>query len=323
MDALWVVVAIAMLDLLLIVHECGHYLVARGCRIRIERFSIGFGPPIVERTSQATGTTLRIGLIPLGAFVRIRGMDDADADPVDPRAYPNRPVWQRLATILAGPAASYLSVAVLAIALYTCHGVDVPRWYGINRVVNGSPAADKLEPGDTVLAFDHAPLTIDSRPTLSERVNRGSGAPITLTIERNGEQRDVVIEPKQGKDASGRRVWLIGVNLEARDLTVQLGLLDAARRGLEYPVAQARLIATALYRVVLGDERADPGGPIRMIYELHQAFQFGISEGIKLEMMLGVYIGLVLALPLPSFDGGRLLLLIYRAMTRRRSRSAR
>ncbi len=318
MDALGAVVAIAVLDLLLIVHECGHYLVARGCRIRIERFRIGFGPPIVERTSQATGTTLRIGLIPLGAFVRIRGMDDADSDPDDLHAYPNRPVWQRLATILAGPAASYLSVAVIAMALYTCHGVDVPHRYGIGSVRNGYPAADKLQPGDTIVAYDHAPLIINSGPTLSERVNRGNGAPITLTIERNGEQRDVLVEPKQRKDASGRTVWLIGVNLEVRNLAVKLGLLDAAPRAFEYPVAQARQIVAALYRVVVGDDRADPGGSIRMIYEFDQAFRLGTSYAIQLEMMLGVYIGLLLALPLPLFDGGRLLLLIDRAVTRRR-----
>lgn len=319
---LWLA-AIALLDLLVIAHECGHYLVARWCRIRIERFSIGFGPVIVERTSQTTGTTLRIGLFPFGAFVRIRGMDDVGAESDDRHAFSSRPIWQRLATILAGPAASYLSVAVIAMALYTCHGVDVPRWYGVQRVVNGSPAADKLEPGDTILAFDHVPLIINSGPTLSERVNRGSGAPITLTIERDGEQRDVLIEPRQNKDASGRTVWLIGVNLEARELAVKPGLLDAARRGLEYPVAQARLLATALYRIVFGTEQADPGGPIRMIYELNHAFRLGITYAIQLEMMLGVYIGLFLALPIPLFDGGRLVFLLYRAVTRRRSTLAR
>jgi regulator of sigma E protease len=315
---LWLV-AIALLDLLLIAHECGHYLVARACRIRVERFGIGFGPTIFERTSQATGTTLRIGLVPVGALVRIRGMDDAGSDPDDRHAFPSRPVWQRLATILAGPAASYLGVAAIAMALYTCHGIDVPRWYGVGSVVPGSAAADKLQPGDVIRAFDHAPLAIDIRPTLGERVNQGRGAPVTLAIERNGEPRDVVIEPKQTTDASGAPTWRLGVQLEARELTVSIGVVDAARRGLVYPAAQARVMATALYRIVVGSESADPGGPVRMVMEFSKAFQLGIGTAIQLVMLLGVYLGLFLALPIPSFDGGRLLRLLYRAVTRRRS----
>jgi regulator of sigma E protease len=317
---LWLV-TIALLDALLIAHECGHYLVARACRIRVERFTIGFGPTIFERTSRA-GTTWRIGLFPLGAFVRIRGLDGADADPTDRGAFSRRPVWQRLATILGGPAASYLGVAAIAMALFTCHGIDVPRWYGVGSVVPGSPAAGQLQPGDIVRAFDHTPLTIDQPPTLADRVTRSGGAPIALTIDRNGEQRDVVIEPKQARDPSGAPIWRLGVQLEARDLAVPLGVVEAARRSLVYPAAQARFLVTTLYRVVVGTERADPGGPVRMVMEFQRAFRSGVGTAILLVMMLGVWLGLFLALPIPLFDGARLLLLPYRAMTRRRSRPA-
>jgi membrane-associated protease RseP (regulator of RpoE activity) len=63
---------VALVDLLLVAHECGHYLVARWCGIRVERFRIGFGPVVFERTSRATGTAFLLSLIPLGAFVTIR-----------------------------------------------------------------------------------------------------------------------------------------------------------------------------------------------------------------------------------------------------------
>jgi regulator of sigma E protease len=205
-------------------------------------------------------------------------------------------------------------------ALFTCHGIEVPRWYGVGSVVPGSPAADRLQPGDVIRAFDHAPLTIDQPPTLTERVNRGGGAPIALTIDRSGEQRDVVIEPKQAKDASGAPTWRIGVQLEARDLVVPLGVVEAARRSLVYPAAQARSLIIVLHRVVVGTERADTGGPVRMVMEFQRAFRSGIETTIHLVLMLGVHLGLFLVLPIPLFDGARLLLLPYRAMTRRRSR---
>src|SRR5256885_10048540 len=175
--------AFAALGVLIVVHEGGHYFVARWCRMRIERFSIGFGPGVIKKVSKKTGTTFQIAPIPSGGFVEIRGMNIAeDVDPDDRYAYPNRPVWQRFLTIFAGPATNYLSAIVLAMLLYTCHGVDVPHWYGVGTVMPDHDAYGKLEPGDRILAVDRVPLYLDSGPTLTERVMASRGAPIVLTI---------------------------------------------------------------------------------------------------------------------------------------------
>src|SRR5215471_18544473 len=130
---------------LIVVHEGGHYFVARWCGMRIERFSIGFGPGIFKRKSKKTGTIFQLAPIPFGGFVEIRGMNIAEeVDPDDANAYPNRPAWQRFVTIFAGPATNYVSAIVLAMALYTCHGVDVAHWYGVNDVMEGYDAHGKL-----------------------------------------------------------------------------------------------------------------------------------------------------------------------------------
>src|ERR1700689_5972769 len=128
---MYLVLAIASLAFLIVVHEGGHYFVARWCKMRIERFSIGFGPGILKHSSKKTGTVFQLAPIPFGGFVEIRGMNIAeDVDPEDRFAYPNRPAWQRFATIFAGPAPNYLSAIVLAFALSTCHGADSSwRWY--------------------------------------------------------------------------------------------------------------------------------------------------------------------------------------------------
>ena len=107
--------AILSLGFLIVVHEGGHYFVARWCGMRIERFSIGFGPGLFKRVSKKTGTTFQLAPIPFGGFVEIRGMNIAeDVDPDDKFAYPNRPAWQRFVTIFAGPATNYISAIVLA-----------------------------------------------------------------------------------------------------------------------------------------------------------------------------------------------------------------
>lgn len=317
---LFIIVAIAALGFLIVVHEGGHYFVARWCRMRIERFSIGFGPGLLKRTSKKTGTTFQLAPIPFGGFVEIRGMNIAeDVDPDDKYAYPNRPVWQRFLTIFAGPATNYLSAIVLAFCLYTCHGADIPHWYGVNDVMEGYDAHGKLEPGDRILEVDHAPLFIDSGPTLIERVNASQGKAVTLTLERKGQRQEVSITPRLDKDDNNKPVWRIGVKPEAQYQVVGIGVLDAASRALVYPVEQTKMIGAGLYGIVFGNEKADPGGPKRMIEELRGAFSKGLVWGIRLLMLLSVYLGLFNLFPLPALDGGRLVFLAYEMVTRRRA----
>src|SRR5262245_39236255 len=162
--------------------------------MRVERFSIGFGPGILKRKSKKTGTTFQIAPIPFGGFVEIRGMNIAeDVDPDDKAAYPNRPAWQRFATIFAGPATNYVSAIVLAFALYTCHGVNSSwRWYGVAAVKADYDAYGKLEVGDRIIAVDGVPLLAkgahhlpNGQPVVADslvkRVNLKQGAPVTLT----------------------------------------------------------------------------------------------------------------------------------------------
>ena len=317
---LFIIVAIAALGFLIVVHEGGHYFVARWCRMRIERFSIGFGPGLLKRTSKKTGTTFQLAPIPFGGFVEIRGMNIAeDVDPDDKYAYPNRPVWQRFLTIFAGPATNYLSAIVLAFALYAIHGIDAHHWVGVGEVMTDYDAHGKLEPGDRITKVNGAPLFFDSHPSLTERINQAGGAPVALTVERGGRSFDVVVKPRPGKDAAGKPSWMIGVKLAYQDVAVGVSPLEAAREALIYPVRQTKLIGHVLYGVVFGEEKADPGGPIRMVKEFYRAFSTSTVDGIGLVMMLSVYLGLFNLLPIPALDGGRLVFLLYEMVTRRRA----
>src|SRR2546423_460125 len=99
MSIMFILLAIVALGLLIIIHEGGHFLVARLCGMRVDRFSIGFGPALAK--FQRGETTYQIGAIPLGGFVQIAGLNPGEENihPDDPRSYPNRPVYQRLLTI--------------------------------------------------------------------------------------------------------------------------------------------------------------------------------------------------------------------------------
>src|SRR3954463_11816750 len=118
-----IAVAILALGVLIIVHEGGHFLIARLSGMRVDRFSIGFGPKLFS--FKRGETEYQIAAIPLGGFVQIAGLNPGEEGMThdDPRAYPNRPVYQRLATIFAGPATNYIFAAVMLISIFLVWGV--------------------------------------------------------------------------------------------------------------------------------------------------------------------------------------------------------
>src|ERR671929_998301 len=117
-----ILVAILGLALLIVLHEGGHFLVARLCGMRVERFSIGFGAPLVS--FKRGDTIYQIAPIPLGGFVQITGLNPHEEfDRNDPYVYPNRPRWMRLAVLVAGPFANYLTASVIALGVFIGFGM--------------------------------------------------------------------------------------------------------------------------------------------------------------------------------------------------------
>jgi regulator of sigma E protease len=334
---LYKLLALLSLGFLIVVHEGGHYWVARWCRMRIERFSIGFGPGILKRVSKKTGTTFQLAPIPFGGFVEIRGMNIAeDVDPADDQAYPNRPAWQRFLTILAGPATNYLSAVILAFALYSCHGMNSEwRWYSVAAVRPDYDASGKLQVGDRILAVDGERILARGDHTtpnglhlhaddkgLVGRVTDKKGAPVQLTVLRHGAEQQVTITPKLvfrdlPYDTTPR--YLLGiVPFDEPDL-LDVGVVVAGREAVLFPVDFTKKIVAGLYGIVRGTEEADPGGPKRIYDEFAKAWELGWVTGVELLMLLSVYLGLFNLLPLPALDGGRLVFLSYELITRRRA----
>ncbi|MBA3395205.1 MAG: site-2 protease family protein [Deltaproteobacteria bacterium] len=317
------ILAIAALGFLIVVHEAGHYFVARWCGMRVERFSIGFGPGIKALTykSKKTGTIFQIAPIPFGGFVEIRGMNIAeDIDPDDTEAYPNRPAWQRFVTIFAGPATNYLSAIVLAFGLYTCAGVDSTQaYFGVAQVLPDYDASGKLEKNDRILKVDDVPLFVGVGETLTERVTKRQGAPLKLTVRRDGKLLDVTITPKPGKDKDDKPIFLLGIKPSVQTEKIDVGVVEAAGRAIKYPVLQTERIMVGFYDIITGKEKADVGSVVRIADEFENAFSISMERGIELLMMLSVYLGLFNLFPLPALDGGRLVFLGYEMVTRRRA----
>ncbi len=325
--------AIVAIGLLIVVHEAGHFFVARWCGMRVERFSIGFGPAIAKWRSKK-GTLFQLAALPFGGFVEIKGMNIAEeVDPDDHEAYPNKPVWKRIATIFAGPGTNYLSAVVLAFGIYSCAGI--PGWADHPKVMvvdAKAPAHGVLLPGDVIVEANGHPIRVrDARPddpTLGKLTDAAKGAPMHLVVIRGGQRLAIEVKtaelpvvdadgkPLKNADGTDMKAWRMGIVLDNRG---KVGVGTTLVQAFRYPWVQTKQIVGGLYAAIRGKAEVRVSGPVGIVKEFSSAFQSGLMMGLELLMMLNVYLGLFNLLPLPALDGGRLAFLGYELVTRRRA----
>ena len=298
-----ILVAVVALAFMIVVHEGGHFLVARLCGMRVERFSIGFGNPLV---SVKRGDTIyQIAPIPLGGFVQITGLNPHEEfDPNDPYVYPNRPRWMRLAVLVAGPAANYLTAIVLAMVMFVGYGR--PRDVNSNivdQVGENSPAQRAgLRKGDMLLVANGTVLS--ESVGISSIVQKSQGAPVTIQLERGGQPITVSIAPEVHKPEGTYR---IGISLLL--LREHVPFTTAIRESVVYPVRLSGFMLKTFGNMIVRRQKPELSGPLGIVEALAQTAKRGMLDFIELVLQLSTYLGLFNLLPLPALDGGRVLFL--------------
>jgi regulator of sigma E protease len=308
-----ILLAILGLSVLVIIHEGGHYLAARAFKMRVTRYSIGFGPTLFKYRPKGSPTTFQVAAIPFLAYVQIAGMNPhEEVDPKDPEIYPNKSVFARIVVIAAGPVANYLTASVLVFGLALAGWPSVPKTpVEVAQVQPDSAAREAgVRPGDVILRangervrdFEHlVKLTGPRKNRPTEYVIRRDGrvlSPITIT-PRDEDGRGIIgVLPAQqpmytGVGGAAKAAVVLPLELTVAQL---VGIADLMKRcsseGVMGPVGMGKMVA----------EQASRG----WIYYL------------SILMMLSVALGLFNLLPFPALDGGRLMFLAYEVITRRR-----
>jgi regulator of sigma E protease len=305
-----IIVAIAGLGLLIVLHEGGHFVVARLCGMRVERFSIGFGPTLLG--FERGGTTFQIAPIPLGGFVQITGMNpNEEFDRSDPRVYPNRPRWMRLATIVAGPAANYVTAFVLMFAVLMVFGMPSKTQKIIEPVAGRPAAVAGLQAGDVLVEANGQ--AVNAEHPISDVIQAGKGAPVSIKVLRHGEPMIFHVAPAKTGNA-----YQVGIQLGPIDARTRVALGDAFHEAAVYPYYTSVGILGGLYDMIRGRVHADLSGPIAITKEIAKAANRGAVDYLGMLILLSVYLGLFNLLPLPALDGGRALFLVIEMLTRRK-----
>ncbi len=308
-----ILLAILALGVLIIVHEGGHFLVARLSGMRVDRFSIGFGPVL---WSVKRGETIyQFAAVPLGGYVQIAGLNPGEegmtAD--DPRAYPNRPVWQRLATIFAGPGTNYLFAVLLLLGMFFAWGVPGPgKSPVVGELVEGKPAAAAgFQPEDEIVAVSGT--AVKDVADVLPLVNASKGQPISVDIRRAGQPMTLKVTPQL--DGGEYR---IGVQLDVTTIWEQVPAGQRVERALVYPIEYSRFVLHTMAEGGIKNIVKHGSGPVGIVKEMRKRIENGPRQAFMVIALISIYLGLFNLLPLPGLDGGRLAFLAWEAISRRR-----
>ena len=302
-------ISILLLGVLVVVHELGHFVVARWSGVRILRFSVGFGPRLCTWTKGHT--EYAISAIPLGGYVKMAGEQSSEASH-KPWEYLSKSVGTRVKIIVAGPFVNYL---VALLSLWVVFLIGYPELLPIvGKVVDGMPAqAVGLQVGDRIQAIDDRSMA--TWEEMTKIIYDAPDRPLTFQIQRDGTPRTVRIapKPKQITDPFGRQktVGMIGISPSGEFMAYRVGPLEAVRRTIHQQnewVAQTLLSfwSMATGRISLNESVT---GPIGIVYLTSEAVRMGIAPLLYLISLFSLSLALFNVFPIPILDGGHLLFL--------------
>jgi regulator of sigma E protease len=190
---------VVLVGVMVVVHEFGHFAVAKLCGVRVEAFSVGFGPRLFG--VKHGDTDYKVCLLPLGGYVKMTGENPVEEQPVDdPGAFTSHPRWQRMLIGLAGPVSNFILAFVLMIFYFgwinEVPSVEV-KTTSVEWVIPGSAAAQAgIQPGDVIRHFDTADQP--SWEKVYERVKLNAGQTVSVTVDRDGKTADLILHVPAG-----------------------------------------------------------------------------------------------------------------------------
>ena len=297
---------IIILGIIILIHEFGHFIFAKKAGIYVYEFSIGMGPRIFKWTRKDDETEYSVRLIPIGGFVQMAGeeIDDDESVPRD-KKFSVKTFGQKFMTVIAGIMNNFILAIVLFFLFSLFNGA--PQ----NKAIVGEVSSDfpaymsGLQSGDQIVKLNGKNASSYDLLALELQVN--SGDEISLEILRNGETKTVNIKPKKVKvDGKVTYKYGFGINDE-----VKKGFIPSVIYAFSKTISlvhQMILIIIYLFTGNLGVNSL--AGPVGIFNVVGSASSAGFWSLVSLTAFLSINVGFINLLPLPAFDGGRLLFVI-------------
>jgi len=295
---------LALLSVLVVFHEFGHFVFAKRAGVTVTDFAVGFGPTLLS--VRRGDTTYRLNALPLGGYCKMVGEDTADDGSSDPGNFQRKSLGARFAIIAAGP----IFNLALAVVIFATLGAFVGVSAGPTTVVNGVMAESEaakagLKPFDQIVALDHKPVR--SGEEMIDYIHHHASTIVAVDVLRSGKIVHLKILDKETTQA-GERVGTFG--FYPTPSYERKPILDALGYGFVLVGQTAVLQFVGIADVIHNHDASQLSGPVGIARVVIGTEAYGVWPVLELMAKISVVLGLFNLLPLPALDGGRLAFLI-------------
>ena len=314
-----------VLTVLVFVHELGHYWVARRCGVRVEVFSIGFGPELFGWHDRA-GTRWKFSAVPLGGYVKFFGDADAASMPgaelpeMTPEektvSFHHKGLGQRSAIVAAGPIANFIFAVLLFAALFVFIGQPFTPPDVIAVVPDGAAERAGIKPGDRIAEINGE--RIERFEDIKRIILLNLDRPVAIAIQRDGRPVALTVSPTivEEKDNLGNtiRIPMLGIRGGGAEF-VRRGASEALKWAVVETYTQTVGTLRAVGQMIAGHRASDElGGPGRIAQMSGEAAKGGTGNLIYFMAVLSINLGLINLFPVPLLDGGHLLFYFFEGL---------
>jgi len=299
----YIIGAILAFSILVIIHELGHFTLAKINGVKVEEFSIGMGPKLFGIKGKETEYLIKA--LPIGGYVKMLGEQESVDDK---RALSAKSPLQRLSIIAAGPIMNFI-FAIFIFAIIGSKGYSLPK---VGELISGRPAEKAgIKVGDELIKIDNQKVNVWDDLTM--RVSMGNGDPIDITVLRNGEKKTFNVTPIMDQEEKRYMVGIGPVVVQNPTLTQSVGYGYSQTK---FNIAQTFQFFKNAFR---GRVKAqDFGGPVTIIKVSGKVAQAGFWPLVNFIGFLSIQLAIFNVLPIPALDGGWILMILVELVTRKK-----
>ena len=303
--------AIFLFCLIILVHEGAHFLAAKLSGVKVNEFSIGMGPKLIQFGKKETKYTLR--LFPIGGYCAMEGEDESSEEP---RAFTNAPIWKRIIIVAAGALTNiFFGFVIISIVL------SFSSLIGTRTIANFSADATsnaKLQVGDEIISINHMRCISDYDIQIG--LMRDDDGVVDFIVKRDGKKillKDVTFKTAISDEAYGKNKVIIQYDFKI--LGKEPTFFNCIAQGAKQTVSFSRLVFISLYDLFTGQIAfSQLAGPIGTVKAVAQTTSYGLQNVMSILAFISINIGVFNLLPIPALDGGRLFILCIQGVSRGR-----
>lgn len=304
MNFIYILGAILVFSVLIIIHELGHFILAKLNGVKVEEFSIGMGPKILGIKGKETEYLIKA--LPIGGYVKMLGEEEKS---LDERSFSSKSPGRRLSIIAAGPLMNFIFAILIFAIVGSIKGFFIPV---VSKVDQNLPAYySGIKENDKIISINNK--KIRNWEDFSSEMYMSKGESVNIGIERNNEIKIINVTPVKDEN---QNKFVLGIY---PTLLENPGIFKSLEYGVNQTITIIKQVFGAFKSLFTGKASADDfGGPISIIRVSTKVAEAGIVPLITFAAFISVQLAIFNIIPFPALDGGWIFLLLFEIITRKK-----